>query len=133
MQDFTKLRVWAESHALALGVIHALSPARTRRIPGLRAQAIRAAMSVPANIAEGCGKKSPHELARYADIACASLSELQAHLCLAHDAGVLGSDRYAELTRAAERSRRMLVVLARTVRVRAGLPTQAERADTDDG
>jgi four helix bundle protein len=120
VQDFTKLRVWADSHQLALDVIASLPASRYRSIPGLRAQAIRAAMAVPTNVAEGCGKTSPLELARYAEIACGSVSELQAHLRLACDGGIMSAERYKELSASAEIVRRMLVALARSVRARSG-------------
>jgi four helix bundle protein len=82
----------------------------------LRAQAIRAAYSIPSNIAEGCGKISSGELARFADIASGSATELQAHLEFARGAGIINDAEFAALDGEAEKVRRMLLALSRAVR-----------------
>src|SRR5229473_839511 len=122
MQDFTKLRACQHGHQLALEVVRALPAGRCRGLPGLRAQAIRAAMAIPANLAEGCGKTSPIELAHYVDIACGSVLELDAHLRLAQGARLLPLEEYAVLASSVERLRKMLIALARAVRVRSAEP-----------
>lgn len=118
MQDFKKLRVWQEGNQLALDVMRALGVRQCDAVPGLRAQAVRAAVSVPTNIAEGCGKTSPLELARYAEFACGSLSELEAQLLIAHGARIITDALHAQLSADTTRIRRMLFALTRTVRRR---------------
>ncbi len=49
-------------------------------------------MSVPANIAEGCGRNGDAELARFLQIAMGSASELEYHILLANDLGLLTAD-----------------------------------------
>jgi len=56
---------------------------------GLTAQIRRAAASVPANIAEGAGRKGTTEMVQFLHIANGSLSELDTHLELAHRLGYL--------------------------------------------
>ena len=56
---------------------------------GLTAQIRRAAASVGANLAEGCGRKGEREFARFLSIALGSASELEYHLILATDLGYL--------------------------------------------
>lgn len=56
---------------------------------GIVAQARRAAVSVPANIAEGAGRGTSREFARFVMIASGSLSELETHLLLCEDPGLL--------------------------------------------
>ena len=116
MQDFTKLTAWARAHQLALDVVRALPARKCRMVPGLRPQAIRVALSVPANLAEGCGKRSSADLAHYADIACGSLLELRAHLLMARDTGILDPSTHRELARSLEGVRCLLIALARAVR-----------------
>ena len=115
MQDFKKLRVWHLAHELALEVIQALPERTARQVPGLRNQAIRAATSVTANIAEGCGAPTRLGFLNFIEIAVASLNELEGELCLAHDARVLLDSAYARLQRRLQLLRRMLVALMRTL------------------
>ena len=64
---------------------------------GLRSQIRRAASSIGANLAEGCGRWSDAELARYVQIAMGSASEVQNHLRLAMDLGFLERAEYTKL------------------------------------
>jgi four helix bundle protein len=88
-QRFEDLLVWQKSHALVLHVYQA-----TRKFPreeayGLTAQCRRAAVSVPANIAEGFKKRGRADKARFMNIAEASLEEVRYYFVLAHDLGYL--------------------------------------------
>ena len=76
MRDIQQVRVWRSAHELALHVYQ-----MTRRLPdseryGLQAQMRRAAVSVPSNIAEGCGRRTHSELHNFLGIASGSLTEL---------------------------------------------------------
>ena len=127
MQDFTKLRVWHLAGALALSVIDALPAGVSRAVPGLRAQAIRAATSVPANIAEGCSRESQEEFLHFMEIALGSHNELDGHLRVARHAGIISSYRYANLRSDLELQRRMLISLIRTVQRRIAEAEQRRR------
>ena len=115
MQDFKKLRVWSLAHALSLRVVHALTERRARVVPGLRAQAIRAATSVAANIAEGCARATRPEFLHFLEVALGSLNELEGHLLVARDAGVIDSADYVGLQSDLVLLRRMLLALIHTV------------------
>ena len=118
MRDFRKLLVWQKAHRLALEVHLTLQLDAAWRYPGLRAQVLRAAASIPANIAEGCGKPSDAELARFAEIALGSTTELDNHLLFARDARVLDGAHYADLAERVAEVRRMLFSFVRAVRSR---------------
>ena len=97
MGDFRNLRVWQRAHQLTLDVY-----GETRAFPKderyrLTNQLRRAAASIPANIAEGCGRNGDTELARFLIIARGSASELDYLLLLAHDLGYLKPPRYEPL------------------------------------
>jgi len=57
----------------------------------------RASYSIPSNIAEGCGKNSQKELARYLSIVGGSIKEVECFLILAKDLNYLNEQQYNEL------------------------------------
>lgn len=88
-KSFQDLIIWQKAHAFVLQVY-----AATRCFPeeeryGLSAQFRRAAVSIPANIAEGFRKQSKHDKARFLNISEGSLEECRYYLILAHDLGYL--------------------------------------------
>lgn len=119
MRDFRKLIVWRRAHLLALDTYRALSAPFEKGSGAVRNQLQRAIASIPANIAEGCGKRSDMEFARYLDIALGSAKEAENHLLFLHDLGCLSQDVFVKLDAELTEIRRMLYVLARTVRRRA--------------
>ena len=89
MGDYRDLSVWKRAHALALAIYRS-----TRSFPdseryGLVAQLRRAAVSVVSNMAEGSGRQSDRELARFLRIARGSVCEIQCQLLLSRDLGYL--------------------------------------------
>ena len=86
---FTQLDVWKKAHQVTLSVhrITETLPARERF--HLASQMWRAAVSVPANIAEGYGRRRPPDKARFYTIAEGSAEELKYYLILARDLGYL--------------------------------------------
>lgn len=138
MQDFRALTVWTKSHQLVLLLYQATGNVPDKKYPGLASQLRRAAASIPANIAEGCGHRSQRELAKFLGIALASAFELHYHLQLCHDLGVLGRSDYARLDARTEQVKRMLSSLVSKVRQNAerkdkrGAPASSEAPPTTD-
>lgn len=115
MQDFKKLRVWHLAQELCVDVIEALSTPAVRRVPGLRNQAVRAANSVAANLAEGCARPSRAEFLRFVGIAIGSANELESQLGLARRASILSAEQHANLDGRLNQVRRMLISLMRAL------------------
>jgi four helix bundle protein len=111
MKDFRQLAVWKKSHDLTLVLYEATALFPREEVYGLSAQIRRAASSVPANIAEGCGADGDVELARYCRIARASASELEYHILLARDLRFLSADVHEQLTERVVEIKRMLTGL----------------------
>lgn len=103
MRNFHELKVWEKAHNLTLSVYRATSGFPAEERFGLTAQIRRAAASVGANIAEGCGKGTEPEFGRYLQIALGSASELEYHLLLAKDLGFLPDCSLEEESRALKR------------------------------
>jgi four helix bundle protein len=71
MRDFRKLIVWQKAHRLTLEIHSAVRAFPPRSYGGLGNQITRAAASIPATLAEGCGKSTDGELARFTDMSLA--------------------------------------------------------------
>ena len=119
MRDFKKIQVWEKAHQFTLRLYKATSFFPKEEIYGLTSQIRRAAASIPANIAEGCGRDTQAELARFVHIAGGSASELEYHLILAHDLGYIDDKAYPELDSAINEIKRMLNGFEKTVQSNA--------------
>ncbi|MDP9238122.1 MAG: four helix bundle protein [Chloroflexota bacterium] len=108
MRDFRELKVWEKAHRLTLAVYVAAKALPKDEVYGLTSQIRRAASSIPANIAEGCGRMSDAELSRYCGIAFASANELEYHLLLARDLDYLTPEAYDVLNRDTLEVKKML-------------------------
>lgn len=84
-QSFQDLIVWQKAHEFVLGVYTITQAFPKTEIYGLTSQFRRAAVSVPANNAEGFRKGSRAEKARFLNIAEGSLEECRYYLILARD------------------------------------------------
>ncbi|MBI1763101.1 MAG: four helix bundle protein [Acidobacteria bacterium] len=86
-RSFQDLDVWKKAHAWVLGIYRMTETFPKHELFGLTSQLRRAAVSVPANIAEGFRKKGPADKARFYNIAQGSLEECRYYLILAKDLG----------------------------------------------
>jgi four helix bundle protein len=108
MRDFQKLKVWEKAHRLALAVYRATTSFPREEMYGLTSQIRRSATSIPANVAEGCGRTGEAELGRFLKIAMGSSSELEYHLMLARDLGFLKITEYKPLVAQVTEIKQML-------------------------
>jgi four helix bundle protein len=91
MRDANSLLVYQKSFDLAVELARAYPIRAPHNIPGLRAQTLRAAASISANLNEGCGKDTDEELVVYVDSAIGSAKELQGHLRMSAKLRVLSA------------------------------------------
>jgi four helix bundle protein len=108
VRDFRELKVWEKGHRLTLAIYEATGGFPGRELYGLTAQLRRCSASIPANIAEGCGRSGDAELGRFMLISMGSASELEYHLLLARDLGYLHSEQHQDLSRRTQEVKRML-------------------------
>jgi len=108
MRDFRELKVWRKGHELTLDVYRVTREFPKEETYGLTSQIRRAAASVGANIAEGSGKNSRSDFARYLQIAIGSASELEYHLLLVKDLCYVDAERHADLESKVIEVKRML-------------------------
>ena len=102
---------------------------RARLYSSLRSQLFRAAMSIPANIAEGRRQNSDANFARFLGYALNSASEVEHHLIVARDLGAVGKNEYAQLVSETITVRKMLYrLIARLSVVQPANPKTAKKS-----
>ena len=94
---------------------------------GLAAQARRAAVSVPANIAEGEGRNYSRAFVNHLSIALGSLKELETHLLLAGRLGRLPANQVEALLERSAEAGRLINGLIRARRIRLRSETAKDR------
>jgi len=116
MRNYKDLHVWEKTHILTIAVHK-----DTQRFPseerfGLSRQMRRSCSSIPANLAESCGRRSDGEMARFVQIAMGSGAELSYHLLLSRDLGLPKAADYARLDSQLGEVMRMLSSLLQKLR-----------------
>jgi four helix bundle protein len=118
MQNYKELKVWQKSHAFTLKVYEI-----TKFFPKDEMYSLtklrRAASSIPANIAEGCGKNSNNELAHFLNIALGSSNESEYFLILSKDLKYLPENIFIELEDNINEIKAMLISLINKVRTKS--------------
>jgi len=107
------LIVWQKAHQLTLDLYRVTKSFPRDEQYGLTSQIRRAAASVGANIAEGCGRGTARDFARFIQMALGSASELEYELLLASDLGLFPGTTYSQFEFAIVSVKRMLTGLAR--------------------
>ena len=97
MRDFRQLKVWEKAHRLTLRVYRDTKDFPPEERFGLTNQLRRAAISVPSNISEGCGRAGDRELAHFMNISAGSASEVEYQLLLARDLEYLNTEQHRQL------------------------------------
>ncbi|HZU31878.1 MAG TPA: four helix bundle protein [Candidatus Angelobacter sp.] len=115
LKDFKELKVWNKAYSLALVIYEASRSFPREEMYGLTSQLRRAAVSIGANIAEGCGRRSDRELVRFLQIARGSASEVEHHLLLARDLKFLQAVRHQDIEKRLQEVQRMLTSLVSSV------------------
>ncbi len=116
MQDFHTLKVWEKAHQLTLDVYHVTVGFPKEEMYGLTSQIRRASSSIPANIAEGCGRGGNAEFKQFLQIALGSASELEYHLLLACDLHYLPTADYDRLIASVIEVKKMVTALIAKVK-----------------
>lgn len=125
MSDFKKLLVWQKAHAISLDAHRVAGAIRRADHAALRSQIIRAAMSVPANIVEGCGQVSDKQFNRFLLIALNSSTELEYHIITARDLKLVRPEDSLSLLSQTIEVRKMLHGLRRSLATRSESQTEA--------
>jgi len=116
MQNYKDLKVWEKAHSITLKIYKVTKDFPKEEIYGLTSQIRRSVVSVPANIAEGCGKFSKPDFANFLQIALGSANETEYYLLLAKDLKYLDIQSFTELLAEVNQIKAMLIGLITKVR-----------------
>jgi four helix bundle protein len=114
MRDHSKLRAFTLADEVALLIYKFTSSFPREEQFGLTSQMRRAAVSIPSNIVEGCGRQSEADFVRFLDIAYGSLRELEYQASLAFRLGF--ATESPELTVKLTETSKVLAALIRSIR-----------------
>ena len=114
IQRFEQLEVWQRAHMMVLTVYRITTTFPADERFGLVSQMRRAAVSVPANIAEGFKRRGQNDKAHFYNMAQGSLEELRYYLILSRDLGYITEiEPWSQTT---DQVARMLQGLIRSIR-----------------
>ncbi|MBN1537233.1 MAG: four helix bundle protein [Anaerolineales bacterium] len=118
MQDFHNLKVWERSHQLTLSVYKLTATFPKEEMYGITNQLRRASVSIPTNIAEGCGRVGDNEFARFITIAIGSASETEYLLILSNELGYMKQTDFDHLIKNLTEMKQMLISLLKKVKTK---------------
>lgn len=113
MRPHEKLDAWNQAMDFVVAVYKGTENFPKEEKFGLTSQLRRASVSIPANIAEGAGRKSSKEFAHFLSNAQGSASEVETELLIAFRLGFIGESGHLELRRALDEIGRMITGLRR--------------------
>jgi four helix bundle protein len=116
VKDYCELQVWQLGHALTLEIYATTKSFPKDELFGLTSQMRRAASSIPANIAEGCGRDGDAELKRFLIIALGSACELDYFILLSAELGYLATEVSKKIGEDSLRLRRQLGAFIRKLK-----------------
>ena len=116
MQNFKDLLIWQEAHQLTLKIYESSKAFPKEETFGITSQLRRAAVSIPCNIAEGCGRYTSKDFANFLQIALGSTNETDYLTLLAKDLKYLSEDQYLDVQEHLNKVRAMNINLIDKVR-----------------
>jgi len=116
MKDFRQLEVWRLAQELALDVYRQTAHFPREERYGLTDQVRRVAVSIPANLAEGCGRGSDADFARFAQITFGSACEVESLLLLCRELELLPAPHYEQTQGKLVSVKRMLAALLKKLK-----------------
>jgi four helix bundle protein len=108
MKDFRDLKVWEKAHSLTLEVYKITKNFPKEELYGLTSQMRRSSSSIATNIAEGCGRNSAADFARFLQIAIGSASELEYQIQLGYDLEIISNEDFSKLPNGVIQIKKML-------------------------
>lgn len=116
MVNYKNYKVWQRSHDLVLKIYRATEQFPKSEQFGLVSQINRACISIPTNIAEGCGRETQKELVRFLYISSGSAHELDYLILVSKELGFIDSKKAEEFLIEIDEIKKMLASLIKTIK-----------------
>jgi four helix bundle protein len=97
MKNYKNIKVWEKSHLLTIEVYEVTKKFPKSEIFGMISQIRRAAVSIPSNIAEGCGRNGENEFKHFLHIALGSANELEYQILLAYKLNYINKNDFTQI------------------------------------
>jgi four helix bundle protein len=118
LRSFLELEVWQKAHDLVLATYRLTDKFPDRERFGIVSQIRRSAASVPANIAEGFGRRTTKELLQFLTNANGSLEETLYFFILGRDLGYLKNEDFEDMEKQCSSVGQMIGALGRSLKSR---------------
>ncbi len=109
MHNFRELKIWQKGRELVKDTYLMTKNFPKEEMFGLTQQMRRAAVSIPSNIAEGCGRGTDNQLMHFLDIANGSACELETQIILSFDLDYIDEQKMNEMTNCCKNLQQMIV------------------------
>ena len=116
------LLVWQRSIDLVVSIYEVTRSFPQSELFSLTSQIRRCATSIPANIAEGSGRRTANELVQFLHIALGSATELDTFLIIANNLNFIDADTFQQLDNDLAEIRRMLIGLLNSLKNKTDKP-----------
>ncbi len=111
VKDYKDLIIWQKGMDIAEKCYYLTKNYPKDEIYGITQQIRRSAVSIPANIAEGYGRRYTKEYVKFLNIAQGSVNELETHLILSARVGLCTDDDLKEIMSLLQEEARMIIAL----------------------
>lgn len=115
VHNFRELKVWQKGIELSKNIYHITSTFPSEEKYGLKSQIQRCAISIPSNIAEGCGRTGANELKHFLTISLGSAFELETQLILANEFGYIDKNNFEITINQIQETQKMITGLYKSI------------------
>lgn len=115
MHNFRNLKVWKTAFELVTEIYFETKSFPKEEVFGLTSQIKRSAVSIPSNIAEGCGRNTDKQLLHFLNIAQGSACELETQLLLAEQLNYIKREQCKELVSRLQEVQKMIAGFKKTL------------------
>ena len=115
MHNFKELNVWKQSMDIAEDVNRLVELMPKHHLWGLGSQLLKTSVSVPSNIAEGCGRKTNKDFSNFLGISLGSSFEFETQLIICKNLNFISEDDFKNIESEIQHIQNMIIKLQNTI------------------